>query len=81
MGLFYYLCSMIEDKDKLIRDIVFGLDCLLAKYKKEHGLQQLHQYEPGGIIVAPYKQKSGEMVRPATEQELKIFEMIKKMKE
>ena len=72
---------MIEDKDKFFSDLAHALAYLYVKDKIEQELHRNHQYEPGGIIGAPCKQKSGEMVRPATEQELKIFEMIKKMKE
>lgn len=69
---------MIEDKNQFISDLAHALAYLYAKDKIEQDLYRNHKYEPGGIVGEPYKQKSGEMVRPATEQELKIFEMIKK---
>ena len=64
-------------------DFVEHLVCInMLKVKNSIESILPHQdFEPGGFCgQQTTNPKSGEMVRPATEQELKIFEMIKKMK-
>ena len=79
-----YIEKMSEGLKCSPSDFVEHLIAVNMAVMKNHieSLLPHHDFEPGGYCMQQTTQaKSGEMVRPATEQELKIFEMIKNMKE